>query len=168
MSQFKSLLIASTWFQLVWFLAVVGSEQWQWLTLACLVITLGLSGKLQPINWKKWGGLTLLGIGVDMLNSRTGILVFDSHIIPLWLMVLWAMFMWYAQFLVPVVSRYPLLLTSLIGGFAGSLSYFAGFKLGAVQLSYSLFLTFSWLFVVWFFVTLVCIRSLKDEEATMG
>lgn len=168
MSQFKRLLIASTWFQVIWFVAVVGSEQWQWLTLACLLITLGLSARLRAIVWQKWLLLTGIGIGIDMVNLHLGILIFDTRFLPLWLIVLWAMFMWYAQFLVPVVSRYPLALVSLIGGLAGSLSYLAGYKLGAVQLGYSIPFTFTWLFFVWAAITALCIRSLQDEEARMG
>ncbi|EGU32249.1 hypothetical protein VII00023_15176 [Vibrio ichthyoenteri ATCC 700023] len=164
MSQFKSLLIASTWFQLIWFLAVVGSERWQWLALVCLLMTLALSVKFHPLNWQKWGALTLFGVGVDMVNASAGILIFNSFAIPLWLVVLWGMFMWYAQFLVPAVSRYPLILVSLVGGIAGSLSYIAGYKLGAVQFGYSTLFTFFWFFLVWVMVTLLCVRSLNNEK----
>ncbi len=168
MSQFKRLLIASTWFQVIWFVAVVGSEQWQWLTLACLLITLGLSARLSAIVWQKRLVLTLTAIPVDELSLRLAILIHDARCRVLWLIVLWAMFMWYAQFLVPVVSRYPLALVSLIGGLAGSLSYLAGYKLGAVQLGYSMPFTFTWLFFVWAAITALCIRSLQDEEARVG
>ncbi|MGR5469994.1 DUF2878 domain-containing protein, partial [Vibrio astriarenae] len=32
--------LASTWFQLCWFAAVLGTYQWQWLTLVLTLLTL--------------------------------------------------------------------------------------------------------------------------------
>ena len=164
MSQFKRLLFVSTLFELVWFLAVVGAQEWQWLTVAVVLITLVSRGQIQRMNWSRWALLCLIGIGFDLLNSQVGVLIFETPFIPIWLIALWAMFIWYAQFLVPIVRRYPRLLVVIIGGLAGSLSYLAGFKLGAVQLGYSMPFSFAWLFVEWAAITMLCMRLLNDEQ----
>ncbi|KII75556.1 DUF2878 domain-containing protein [Vibrio renipiscarius] len=178
MSEFKRFLLVSTWFQVTWFLAVVGADKWQWLTVAAVLLTLGVSAKYRWLQWRKWGLLCLIGISFDVLNQQIGVFVFESgvendlgsdfkrSVLPLWLMALWAIFMWYVQFLVPIVSRYPLALVSMMGGISGSLSYWAGSKLDAVTFGYALLPTLGWLFIGWTAVTMLCVRMLKDEKTS--
>ncbi len=43
-----ALILASAWFNLVWFLAVIGTEQWQWVTLCFALMTLGYQYRVDP------------------------------------------------------------------------------------------------------------------------
>ncbi|OLQ88089.1 zinc ABC transporter permease [Vibrio panuliri] len=158
MSELKRLVIVSTLFQLVWFLAVLGREYWQWLTLVIVVGMLLMTVRVQGFKWWPWLLLTLTGVTLDSLNVSFGLLIFDHHWLPMWLILLWAAFCWYAYFLTQVVSQYPLWLVSIVGGLAGAASYLAGYKLGAVSLGVSLPVAIVLFFIEWIGFVLLCMK----------
>lgn len=161
MSSFKRLLIVSTLFELTWFLAVVGRESWQWLTLFWVSILVIGSAYREGINWRVWLSLTVIGICLDSLNMAVGLLAFDTALLPVWLVALWAAFCWYALFLGKVLSHYPLWIVSIVGGLAGALSYLAGYKLGAVSLGFSMPVAFVLFFVQWVAFVFLCMKMIN-------
>lgn len=162
----KRLLLISTWFQLLWFLAVIGREQWQYLTLALVITTLLLSVMNKSLEWKKLGAILVIGMLLDYFNIAIGWFVFDQAGIPLWLTALWAIFAWYAYFLYPILNQYPAPVVLTVGGIAGSLSYVAGSKLGAVSFGLSLSATGLILFFEWVIVMAVILKVYGYESNT--
>jgi len=167
MSPLMRLLIVSTWFQLLWFLAVLGRDTWQWFTVMLVVITLIFSAWRGDFNWRTGFVLFMFGVVIDVVNTTIGLLVFEAAPIalPIWLLALWAIFSWYAQFLVPMLSRYPLLIVSIVGGLAGAASYIAGYKLDAVSLGFSISAAFAIFFIEWAAIVLLCMKVLDIEAA---
>ncbi len=168
MSAIKQLVIVSTIFQIVWFMAVLGRETWQWFTLATIAVILLITAVRCQFRWRVWLLLIIVGVSVDVLNIVFGVLVFDTTFFPLWLLGLWATFFWYAQFLAPVLSQYPLPLVSIIGGVAGAVSYVAGYKLGAVTLGLSSVLAFVVFFIEWTLLVALIMKVVNREGKNHG
>lgn len=142
-------LLYSAWFQLVWFIAVIGNQQLQWLTAFLAVLTLLYSQVREPIKFERFALLAGVGIALDCMNSYAGLFVFDSKGIPIWLVSLWLVFLWYAYFLLQKLKMLPSWLTTLLGGAGGALSYIAGEKLSAVNFTLTLGMTGLIVFVEW-------------------
>lgn len=171
MSPLIRLLIISTWFQLLWFLAVLGRETWQWLTVTLVVSTLVYSVWRGDFHWRAGLILLIVGVLIDIFNTTIGLLVFSTApltsymLLPMWLLALWAIFSWYAHFLVPILSRYPLFIVSIVGGLAGAISYIAGYKLDAVSIGFSIYAAFAIFFIEWAVIVLLCMKILNIEAA---
>ncbi len=80
-----ALILASAWFNLVWFLAVIGSEQWQWVTLCFALMTLGYQHQVDQKTWKPTLLIAVVGCLVDSLNQYLSIFQFTSTFLPVWL-----------------------------------------------------------------------------------
>ncbi|MGO1296201.1 MAG: DUF2878 domain-containing protein [Vibrio sp.] len=128
------LLLISVWFQVLWFVTVLGQTTWQWWSAAVLGFTLTASLQCDTPRWRWWAGVTVLGIVLDSLNTVLGLFQFPSAFIPVWLMVLWGAFAWYSWYLIPIITRWPRALQVLGSGLSGSLSYLAGAHWHAVEL----------------------------------
>lgn len=159
----KRLLLISTWFQLLWFVAVLGTADWQWVLLMAVVYTIGLA---PPNSFKNYMMVFAIGVVLDGLNSAFGLFLFPTAYIPIWLIGLWGIFAWYASYLVLFVSQYPRYVVNIVGGIAGAMSYIAGEKLGAVQLGYDLPVVGIVLFVQWSCLTAVIMRIYSNDEET--
>lgn len=168
----KRLIVISTWFQCLWFMAVLGTDVWQLLTVILTLATyvlsyVYLSARLIPAVL-----IAIVGITIDSLNIQLGVLIFsqpvwgseiaNAWIPPLWLISLWFMFAWYASFLVPAVSHFPRTIVSVTGGVMGSLSYMAGNKLEAVELGYSAWISVGVLFVEWALISYLVLRVFHE------
>ncbi|WP_038174517.1 DUF2878 domain-containing protein [Vibrio pacinii] len=160
----KRLLLVSTWFQIIWLLAVVGNDNWQWLTLSLVTLTIVISYLYAGLRLLKPAFLVLLGITLDYLNLSVGLFEFGATSFPLWLVGLWGIFAWYAFYLHSVLTRYPLYLVSLVGGVGGALSYVAGANLGAVTFGLPLPYMLAILFLQWFAVVYVIMKVLGHEN----
>lgn len=145
----KRLLIISIWFEVVWFCAVIGNYSLQTVTIALVAATLLFSAFKLPLNWFKCAIVFAVGLAIDYGNFALGIFEFQSDRFPVWLVALWAIFVWYTYFLYPLVSQYPLALVSVVGGIAGTLSYVAGESLGAVSFGTSVIMTTGILLIEW-------------------
>ncbi|KGK08703.1 hypothetical protein EA26_15855 [Vibrio navarrensis] len=157
------LLLVSTWFQLGWFLCVLGKETWQWAALGYVIATLLWSWKTQPRQLKSIAIVAISGIVLDSINQQVELLNFVSDALPLWMVCLWWLFAWYASQLISVIRRFRRAQVCLIGGIAGALSYIAGEQLGAVQFGYGFLLTAFILLMQWILITF-CILKVYDNE----
>ncbi len=145
----KRLLIVSTWFQIIWFCAVIGNYDLQYVTLSLVTLTLVVFAVKATFSWIKYAVIVASGVAVDFTNLTIGWLQFESGHFPVWLFALWLIFAWYAYFLYPILSQYPLTLVSMLGGVGGVLSYAAGESLGVVSFGASTFTMVGILFVEW-------------------
>ena len=159
----KQLLIASTWFQVLWLCAVLGNYQWQNLTLVLVVTTLIISALKGWLHWRNWASILVIGLIVDFVNIKLGLFQFEHQGFPIWLAALWMLFTWYVHFLHPFVSQYPALVVSIVGGIAGALSYMAGEKFGAVVFGLPFFSVVAILLVEWFLIIWMILRVYGHE-----
>lgn len=139
----------SVWFQSFWFLAVLGNQQWQWLSALLAACTLLGSYLQHEIKLQRVALLFAAGIGLDFGNAQLGLLIFETNFLPVWLVSLWLLFVWYAYFLLQKLSRFSVWSISLLGGIGGALSYIAGEKLGAVEFGFGIEVTMAILFSEW-------------------
>ncbi len=123
------------WFQCIWFVAILGREQTQWLLLALLFVHLALFK-----DWKTETKLMLLcgsvGVLLDSLFAWHGVFNFAEPTtllpIPVWLVAIWLGFAGTLRHSLSYLLPHPVL-AMLGAGVAAPLSYFAGMRLGAVE-----------------------------------
>ncbi|NIY83807.1 DUF2878 domain-containing protein [Vibrio hepatarius] len=155
----------SVWFQSFWFLAVLGNQQWQWLSALLAAFTLLGSYLQQEIKLERVAVLVAVGIGLDFSNAQLGLLMFDTAFLPVWLVSLWLMFAWYAYFLLQKLSCLSVWSISLLGGVGGALSYIAGEKLGAVEFGFGIEATAAILLSEWLAMFWLIQKVYGDESA---
>lgn len=162
-----TLLLSSFWFQLLWFAAVLGREQYQWplLLVVCLTCLVSLWRSDIPLSFVL--GLLVAGLAIDSLNQHYHLLEFTSSHLPLWLAGLWLIFAWYCWQLRHLLIRLPLLIVSMAGAAGGAASYFAGYKLGAVEWPKDHTDTFLILFSEWFLLSLAVGYLLRNKWSSL-
>lgn len=158
--------LASTWFQLCWLAAVLGTYQWQWVTVCLTFVTLGYCVVSDAASLKSIAVVTLIGLVVDTLNQHFTLLKFPTSWLPIWLLCLWALFAWYAYQLKPVLHRFPKVYVLLVGGFGGGASYYAGYRLQAVEFNYDVIVTLIALFIEWCVVMFLILKVYGNETLT--
>jgi hypothetical protein len=124
-------------FQLGWLACVLGGNSlWLLLALAALVIHLRWIS-----SWAAEGRLILcvviVGTAVDSVLRYLDVFRFTdaSPLIPLWLMLLWALLATTLRHCLAWSAR-PWWLASGLGAVGGALSYYAGGRLAGVQFPY--------------------------------
>ncbi|RUO31685.1 hypothetical protein CWE12_01425 [Aliidiomarina sedimenti] len=150
-------------FDLIWFLAVWGREQWLWLTIG-LVVVLYLSA--WRYLWARRRTLALyivLGLAAEYLVVQAGIISFTgTDHLPWWLVVLWFGFAAMAM-VVFTWLRERYVLAAIAGLVFGPVTYFAGVGLGAAQLEVDAFwvgVTYS---LVWALLMMVLVYLLARD-----
>ncbi len=136
------------WFQINWFICVLGREDWLPLTVLFLALHFLLVDDLKT-ELKRLFPVALLGIMVDTALTLLGVFEFDSIItVPLWLIALWIVF---ATTLYRSLSKFGqnLWLASITGSLLVPLNYLLGSRLGAVNLPLSHLHTFLILMCIW-------------------
>lgn len=124
-------------FQIGWLACVLGGNSlWLLLALAVLVIHLRWIS-----SWAEEGRLILsvviVGTAVDSVLRGLNVFEFQdlSPLIPLWLMLLWALLATTLRHCLAWSAR-PWWLASMLGAVGGGLSYYAGGRLAGVQFPY--------------------------------
>lgn len=133
----RQLLLNAIGFQVCWFACVFGGS-----AVALPVVGAFVAWQYrywQPAEWRLLLGVTLAGIAMDSLWLHSGLMTFADPslpIIPLWLALLWLAFAATLLHSLQWLMSKPLLLgvASLL---AAPLSYYAGSRTGALQLSES-------------------------------
>ena len=137
------------WFQAVWFLAVLYTVQGVYLLLFSLLLHF-LVSPTRLSDLLNLLVITLIGSLGDYLLTTLGIFIFtEQHFIPLWLILLWAHFAVTLNHGLSWLERLPIYARVLFGGVFGTLSYYGGYKLGAVTLHSNLLLSLFSLSVIW-------------------
>lgn len=74
------------------------------------------------------------------------------------------LFAWYAYQLKSILYRFPKTYVSIVGGMGGTASYFAGYKLQAVEFGFSTGATLAMLFVEWCVMMLLILKVYGNEK----
>ncbi|EJX7569220.1 DUF2878 domain-containing protein [Vibrio cholerae] len=161
-----ALVAISLWFDLLWALAVLGQQTWLWLTALLVVATYGLTAIQRHPLFEKMVWMAVVGIMIDSSNMLLGLLTFADDQFPLWLLALWFAFTWYAGHLLPQLNQYSHTLLCLAGGVLGSLSYWFGYRMGAVGWEYPTFIVMLALFLEWIGITWLLLKVMRHEKRT--
>lgn len=156
--------VASIWFQICWFAAVLGTYQWQWFTVFLTLLTVAYCVLSDANSLKRIAVVTIIGLVVDSLNQQFSLLIFQPDWLPVWLLCLWVVFAWYACQLKSVLHRFPKTYVSIVGGVGGVASYYAGYKLQAVEFGYSVSFTVMILFMEWCAVMVLILKVYGNEK----
>lgn len=160
----RPFLVVSIWFELIWLLAVLGQEKVQWLTVAAVTATLVWSLSRPSVAVGRICAVAITGIALDVVNIHLGLFSFINPHLPVWLIALWFAFAWFAAFAIPIVSHLPIWLVIIATGAGGALSYWAGYRFGAVSLGLPVFYTILALFLEWSGVSLLLMKVFSNEN----
>nr|WP_274602132.1 DUF2878 domain-containing protein [Vibrio sp. S9_S30] len=145
-----SVFLSSVWFQMLWFVAVIGREETLFWLLTGALVTLAYCLYENAQKLRLVMAISSVGIVIDFINWQSGLFTFSIDAFPVWLLLLWVLFGWYSVQMKAIVNRTPrhivITLVSVFGGF----SYYAGQRLGAVEWVFGTPKTLSLLFLEWF------------------
>ncbi|PKH02923.1 DUF2878 domain-containing protein [Psychromonas sp. MB-3u-54] len=137
------------WFQLMWFIAVFFTVSGQLFLIFSLLLHFYLSPD-RKFDLASLITISAIGGTVDLLLSWLGIMVFpEATLLPLWLVLLWAHFAVALNHGMSWLNQIPLYFQVMFGGLFGPLSYYAGYKFGAVDFPLSPLQTSLILIVIW-------------------
>lgn len=156
----KKLLLAGLLFNMYWLIAVLGQQAYVWV----LVLLIVACWWKFPKGIKAALSIALVGVVMDFTLSTVDIFAFDSFVIPAWLVMLWLGFGTFVWFMRSTIVSYPVMLIGILGGIGGSMSYFAGYRLEAVQWPLGVGITLSVLFVIWLLFSLSIALMMKRNE----
>jgi hypothetical protein len=129
--------------QLAWFACVLGAAwnyPWWGAVIALLLTAIHIFRTKQPQHELLLAGAAgLIGLTADSVLSYSGLLIFQHGMIgyglaPVWMVALWINFATMLNGALRWLQN-KLLLAALIGAVAGPLAYFAGSRLGALQIT---------------------------------
>ncbi|MEM9103427.1 MAG: DUF2878 domain-containing protein [Pseudomonadota bacterium] len=143
-------------FDIAWFLLVVMKNEW---AISIALILLGIQFYIIHSKHKDLLSripsilaITSLGFCIDSLLVYWGVFDFGygASTAPLWLLALWLHFSTTAVSCLQIFKNIGL--TAVAGAFFGPLSYYAGYKLGAVALPLGTSPSIIILALIWFFL----------------
>jgi hypothetical protein len=151
--------LVSTWFQLIWFCAVLGEDSLALLTGTLVLVALSW-------EWSQFGSkrmftmllVACLGVLIDGVNRYFGVLNFTGHHFPWWLVALWVGFAWYSLSIMPLLANYSAVMVVTLGAILGVVSYFAAIALSTVSFGYSSFITSLILYGQWWVLMAFIVR----------
>ena len=125
-------------YQLIWFLAVLGGNTGAYIGLVLLLIHLAQS-QCRVADIKTIALLLCIGILIDGILQQIGFFTFrvTGFPIPFWLMVIWMGLATTLHHSLSWLKTKPLL-SMLFGALGGPAAYWAGARLGASTLNWSL------------------------------
>lgn len=132
-------------FQIFWLVSVIGQNKWIWIA-ALLLIAHFVFSPTRKTDLLVLP-LALIGMTVDGLLILSGIFQFDT--LPLWLGIIWLGFILTLGHSLKWLRKLPLVALIPIGALAGTSSYLAGWKLGAVSLPEGLLASSLTLIIIW-------------------
>jgi hypothetical protein len=141
-------------FQLIWFSAVLGRNDWLLLSLLLIAVHFAFS----PTGRSDWqvAPIALIGIGADALLTLGGVFDFDG--MPWWLALVWIGFVLSLGHSLAWLRRLPLIALAPMGALAGTASYLAGWRLDAVELPLGLTVSVMALAILWSILLPVLVR----------
>jgi hypothetical protein len=148
-------IINLVWYQALWFLAILGRENYDW----ALVLLICLHFFLSPCwraDMKTMIACASVGIFADSILAVSGVYVFDPEPailpIPFWLVAIWLGFSCTLLHSFTFFMTRPLIGTLIVSA-AAPFSYLAGSRFGAVNFGYDtttsiLIIAATWLLIM--------------------
>ena len=167
-------VINFVWFQSIWFLAILFQYEYFWL-ISLLVIGYFIFVPNRQVEILTVLPVAMVGCMADIVLAVTGVFNFTSEIstlpIPFWLVSLWIGFAATLRHSLGYLQN-RLIIASILGAISGPLSYFAGYRFGAVDFPIGVTETLVILSFVWalimpasmFFVRRLAAEMLDDDD----
>ncbi|MCL1141301.1 DUF2878 domain-containing protein [Shewanella gaetbuli] len=133
-------------FQCIWWLGVLYQNQFIALSIAFIGLHFLLTSHPKR-DFQQMLLIGLMGICTDFCLIYFDLFQFSQT--PWWLMVLWVFFALTLNSSLKFAQQLPVTIQAVLGGVFGSLSYFSGFKLGAVSLPLGTMFSTVALIVIW-------------------
>ena len=142
------------WFQSIWWLVILFQNQAVPAVIGLLVMWIWFSGRRQD-DLKLMVSMFIIGTFIDTTLTVSGVFIFTEEQtnipllpIPIWLSLLWAGFAGTVYHSLTMFEGRPLL-AALGGAIFAPLSYIAGANFDAVELGFSIPVTFVIIAIVW-------------------
>jgi len=136
------------WFQLTWFICVIGRTPEIVIGLAMIALHLVLVGRPRH-ELRALAGIAVAGVAIDGVLTAVGIFDFNDALwLPPWLIILWLAFAATLSRCLRAFAARPWL-AAVVGGFGVSFNYGIGERLGAVVFPQPLWITAAILILVW-------------------
>ncbi|MGR5142708.1 DUF2878 domain-containing protein [Photobacterium sp. DNB23_23_1] len=155
----KKLIVVGLLFNVYWLIAVLGQQAYVWV----LVLLFAACWWKFPSVWRYAFSIAVAGVLMDGVLSISNVLDFQVLLIPNWLIMLWLGFGTFVWFIKETIANYSAALISLLGGVGGAMSYFAGYRLQAVQWPLGVELTLMVLFLSWFVLSTAIVLMIKRK-----
>ena len=140
------------WFNIIWFVAIYFTKQGQCFLVISLLCHFYFTPTRRHDLWVMLS-VTFLGASSDALLTHFNVMFFAENVLlPLWLLILWAHFALALNHGLSWLQYFPLYLQAIFGGIFGPLSYYAGYKMGAVIFPMALPKTLVFMAMSWFFL----------------
>ncbi|MGR5062837.1 DUF2878 domain-containing protein [Photobacterium sp. DNB22_13_2] len=155
----KKLIAAGLIFNVYWLIAVLGQQAYVWV----LVLLFAACWWKFPSVGRYAFSIACAGVLMDGALSISNVLDFQTLLIPIWLIMLWLGFGAFVWFMKETISNYSVAFIGLLGGVGGAMSYFAGYRLQAVQWPLGVELTLFILFASWFVLSTAIVMLIKRK-----
>jgi hypothetical protein len=132
MTSIQHKLVSFLAFNALWFVAVIGREQWIVLSGVLLLLQFVYSVGVAKVSWTLVLRLFAVGVLLEAIVISLGVIHFEGGYFPLWLVMLWLGFSSMAPVALDWLTPRPIL-ALLAGVVSGPLSYLAGIKFGAAH-----------------------------------
>ncbi|EKE86906.1 DUF2878 family protein [Idiomarina xiamenensis] len=119
-------------FDLIWFSAVAGRQDWLLVSAALVLLQWLLCGWRKQLSWRLSGSLFVAGIVLELSVSQLGFIEFNGGWLPSWLLLLWLGFAAMAPVAFAWLAHKPVI-AALLGALFAPISYIVGVKLGAAS-----------------------------------
>lgn len=142
-------------FQVIWFAAVLGGNQWLLIPILIMLVHFKLSPRRNADL--KILSLALLGMAVDGSLVLLGIFEFKQP--PFWLAILWLAFVLNFGHSLIYLRRIQACWLMVLGACAGSYAYLVSWKVGAVELPMGAILSGIVIASVWSVLLPIMVKS---------
>lgn len=151
-------LAAFVIFDFVWLSAVLGRENWIWLTVLLIVLMFAATPKQLWHRRKAFLIIVVAGLGAELLTVIGGVIQFTgTEWLPAWLILLWFGFAGMALMMFDWL-RGRAWLAAILGGVFGPITYFAGTRIGAAELQVEPFIAAVVYVVMWALLMILVAR----------
>lgn len=156
----KKLLLVGLLFNVYWLIAVLGQQAYVWV----LVLLFSACWWSFPLMGRYAFSIACAGILMDGTLSAFNIFEFQTALIPFWLIMLWLGFGAFVWYMKETIVKQSVFFIGMLGGVGGAMSYFAGYRLQAVQWPFGVELTLPILFVSWFLFSMAVVTMIRRQE----
>lgn len=148
-------------FQVAWFSAALLRDQALWLMIPLLALHFYFSPSKRS-DLKLVMYLLPLGLLAEALLLLTGIVSYNSALmLPIWMVLIWVHLIVSCNHSLKWLQTSPAILVGVLGGVAGSSSYIAAGKLGAMQIAAPEITNIAIIGVLWTAIILIMTQVAK-------
>ena len=126
-------IISFVLFNGIWFSAVVGRNDYLWLTIALVLVQVVYSQRIGKVHWTLVARLFAVGLLLEAISISLGVIDFVGGYFPLWLALLWLGFAAMAPVALDWLAK-KTWLALLAGAVSGPITYITGVEFGAAAI----------------------------------